>query len=318
MSNAEVLHVKNAIRDLVRERVGDGGEFNPLHSSDDEAEAWEYIALALPEDEAQLQETVLARRRAYRTPVPVRRTLSRGRRAKVEVVDDGSGPVVRKTYAGAFRAHLDCEVDTMRALGPHVDAVPEVLAQGTTWFELPYYDDRLRSAGDPPPNPLVPVSVLRRMVDVLGDLHALGYELIDAKPDNFVLDPRRGLKVLDLEFVHRANPDGSRPLARSMSFVAPPATFAGDVPVGELSYERRWLPRTGMPLEVLLTGSPFMQHAHRTAHRLRRATVLPGSPPRRAARALRGATRAVKGRAVWSYTVWARGRAAALSPRGRT
>lgn len=314
LSNAEVLHVKNAIRDLVRGRTGSDGEFNPVHSSDDEIEAWEYVALAVPDAEKSLRDQVRARRRAFRTPVPVRRTLSRGRRAKVEVVDDGSGPVVRKTYAGAFRAHLDRELQAMRSLAPLVDALPQVLATGETWFELPYYEDRIPAGIGPTGPRLVPVAVLRQMVGVLRRLHELGYELIDAKPDNFVLDARHGLKVLDLEFVHHRT--GSPvPLAGSMSFVAPPRNFAGDVPVGDLSYEKRWLPRTGMPVGVLLDGTTLAQHAHRTIHRLRRATVRPGSPARRAARRGVDAARAVKGRAVWSYTVWARARVSAATPR---
>ena len=50
---------------------------------------------------------------------------------------------------------------------------------------------------------LVPLTVVRQMVEVLRQVHALGFDVLDAKPQNFLLDPEHGLKLLDYEFLHR-------------------------------------------------------------------------------------------------------------------
>lgn len=282
LSNIEVLDAKLALRALVEQQVGRQERFNPVHSSDDAGEAWEYVEATVPERAEELRREVERRRADFRTDAPVLEVLSAGRRAKVEVLRGDSGPVVRKTFTPGSRRYLEREVLARQELAGKVPAVPELLARGPSWFTTPYYRDELqhvwRSGG------LVDLTVVRDMVDVLRRLHALGFDVLDAKPQNFVLDAEAGLKLVDLEFLHRH--EGRSPAFRdSWCFVGPPPDFAGDVPLTDFDYDRRWRRFTGLPLDSLLDDSPARQRLHRAAFQA--SPLAKGSRTRRSLAAMR-------------------------------
>ncbi|MGC5616765.1 hypothetical protein [Georgenia sp. Z1491] len=309
LTNGDVLQVKVDMRELVEARVGAAQSFNPVHSSDDEFETWEYLSLALPEETAELRAQVARRRDDYRTGVPVVDVLRRGRRAKVEVVEREDGRrVLRKTFAPHGARHLEREVATMRELGPVVAAVPTLLDVGPNWFETELFDNGLADLPDRPDGRLVPLRVAHDMMRVLREVHARGFDLIDAKPQNFLLEPGGELRLVDYEFSHRY--DGQAPdFDQIYGFVGPPQDFTGDVPVGEMSYEAGWQPFLGLPRASLLGDPTWRQHLHRATFRARRLTRLPvrvASTGLRRGRSWLGAGRA---RAGASYRRWARERA---------
>lgn len=304
LTNGDVLHAKLVMRDLVETRVGTDRSFNPVHSADDELETWDYVEIALPEELAALREQVQRRRDDYRTQVPVLEVLSHGRRAKVEVVEGVDGrPVVRKTFAPHGLAHMEREMTAMRSLAPHVDAVPPVLRRGPTWFETEFVHNSLATLPDRPDGRLVPLGLARRMVEVLREVHAHGFDLVDAKPQNFLVGADGRLRLVDFEFSHRY--PGPPPAFEDIySFVGPPVDFAGDLPYGELSYEARWLPFVGLPRESLLHDPAWRQHLHRTLHR---TTALVRTTTRRARSAVRRSA-VLRARAGSRHRHWARTR----------
>lgn len=313
LTNGDVLLAKNRIRYLVAARLSPAQRFNPVHSSDDEGEAWEYLQLACPDNAVRLRAAVERLRESFSTSMPVLEVLSLGRRAKVELVQGREGPEVRKTFAAGSLPHLHRELAAVRELAPALTCVPELLDSGHNWFSTPYYEDRLRQvwAGQ---RALVPLPVLHRMVDALRQIHALGGDLIDAKPQNFLLDPARGLKLLDYEFFHHYG-DDPPPFEGSYAFAGVPDGFEGDVPLGELGYDARWRPWTGMPLDVLLHGSMSAQRAWRAAHLLQRELTGSDGAARRVAR--EGRRRFQRGRGVIGqrYRDWARRRASGAEGR---
>jgi len=306
LTNADTLEAKLRIRDLVIARVEVSGEFNALHSSDNESEAMEYLELAVPEEADALRAEIGRRRETFRTDVPVVKVLSRGRRAKVEVVKSEHGLVVRKTFAPGYLSHLERELEGLRELGPHVDAVPPLLEVGPTWFTCPYYHDQLgvfRERGK-----LLPLPVVHDIVSVLRDITARGFDLIDAKPDNFLLDPEHGLKLVDFEFLYRY--PGSPPdFAASYGFAGVPEGFSGDMPVTDFNYDRRWRRLTGLSPRLVLEGSPLSQHLHRALHQVQEAAIGRDAPARAAARQSLAAMRRTRRIAKNSYAAFARARA---------
>lgn len=305
LANEDIFYAKQAIRQLVETRVSMEGVFNAIHSADDEHEAWEYVEILAPHLLSDIREEAGARRRAQDAAVDVTSTLSRGRRARVDVIETSAGPAVRKTFTPTAMTHFRREVDALEQLGSRTNLVPPILERGASWFTLPYYADELRRYR----GRLLPLALVRRIVQALREIHRLGYDLADAKPDNFILDRSHGLKAVDLEFAYPRAVGDSTALAESGNFTeVDPAAYL-DVPVGDSSYEKRWLDSTGMPLSVLLDGSLFAQHAHRALFRLRALTVAPGSPGRRAARNLRSTARAVRGSIRRLYMAWVAERA---------
>jgi hypothetical protein len=144
-------------------------------------------------------------------------------------------------------------------------------------------------------------------------VHAQGADLIDAKPQNFLLDPRRGLALVDLEFCHRY--EGTPPpFEANYSFAGVPDGFTGDVPFGLVSYEARWEPFVGLSQQSLLDDPVWLQHLRRTAFRAR---VVAGQP-RRLARSVRDRVRSAGGglrSALGSrYRQWSRARSGLALP----
>lgn len=305
LTNADVLRVKLHLRALVADRVPPDQTFNPMHSADNETEAYEYLAAGAPDVVPELRAVIDERVSHLSIDVPVRQSLSRGRRSRVDVVDGSDGPVVRKTYAPPFTRHLEREIAFMEEMHGVVEAVPEVLDRGPNWFTMPHFANTIGSLSQ---GRLLPLPLVHDMLGVLQALLDHGFDLVDAKPGNFLNDPEAGLKVVDFEFVHRY--EGTPPpLEQSMAFSGAAPGFAGDVPVADLSYVRQWLPHTGVPLAVLLHGSRAEQQAHRARFRVTQATTAPGSPLRRPlGRARRSAGR-LRGVAVARYGRWARRRA---------
>ncbi len=293
LTNADVLLAKQRVRDLVAERVAPEQTFNPVHSSDNEREAWEYLRIALPDELDALRAEVLRRTDNYDAEEhAVVSRLSRGRRAKVEVVDTPQGRVVRKTFAAGYLRHMQRELDALSALGGVVPAVPELVGSGPNWIATPYYQDELapywRSRR------LLPLPVVRQMVDVLRQVHALGYDLVDAKPQNFVLDPEQGLKIVDFEFLHRYDAEPP-PFRESYGLVGTPIGFAGDMPVGDDSYGYRWRRWTGLTLAALTGGSPRQQQVDRVRYRMLRVVRRSEAGARKATRETRRAARRSRG-----------------------
>ncbi|RYV49392.1 hypothetical protein [Pengzhenrongella frigida] len=310
LTNGDVLLAKQRIRDLIGALVDPEQRFNPLHSSDNEPEAWEYVGAAVPEAAVDLRAEVAARRDAYRTELPVLEVLSLARRAKVEVVDSAQGPAVRKTFAPQARRFMEREVRALRELGPLVDAVPELIDVGPNWVMTARYDNALGSLDELRPAGLLPLDVVREMVAVLRTIHELGFDLIDAKPQNFLLDPRRGLKIVDFEFFY-SYPLTPPPFAEAYWLRGVPDDFVGDVPRGRLSYEWRWRRLTGLSRDGLLADSRWRQHLERAIYRTRHATIGPHGRPRLLARAGRSGLRRTRGLLASRYWLWARGRARA-------
>lgn len=312
LTNGDILHAKEDMRAAIEQRIGSAQSFNPVHSSDNELEAWEYLQVAMPEELPALRREVESRRARYQTTRPVRAVLSAGRRAKVEVVESEDGhTVVRKTFAPHAYRYMERELAALRDLEPHVRAVPTLLATGPNWFEIEHYENTLDALPDRPDGQLVPLDAARGMVAILREIHALGADVVDAKPHNFLLDPAAGLKLVDFEFYHRyaGNPPE---FDRIYAFDGVPPDFTGDIPFGELSFSSRWQPFVGLSRRSLLHDPPWRQRVGRALHRTARLS----SAASGAARRTQSAVRKARGRLGAGYRQWARDRARAVLPVG--
>lgn len=284
LANQDILFAKQEMRELIEARVGADAAFNGLHSADDEDEAWHYIEVIIGSARDEIAAAVAERTHAHVAPEGSMRCLSRGRRARVDVVMTDEGPVVRKSYTDAARRYFVRETAALDALLGRIPAVPAILDRGENWFTMPYFDDVLAGA----PRPLSP-PVLREMVQTLRSIREAGWVLVDAKPDNFVWGRGQGLRIVDLEFAYRAGP-GAPSLEAGPEFAPPDPGAYRDIPAGESGYTKRWLPSTAMPVAVLLQGSLVKQVMHQWAHRLRRMHG-PGSTLRAPIRFVRGLAR---------------------------
>ena len=306
LTNVDVLEAKERLRDIANARLPADQHCNPVHSSDNPAEAWAYVTTAMPDQLEVLQGAIDERRAEFRPQGPVERVLRRGRRARVELVEHDGGLAVRKTFGRAHLRHLERERVAATELAAVVDAVPPLLASGDNWVLVPFYTDTLGYEVDHPR--LVPLPLLRAMVDVLRQVHDQGFALVDAKPDNFLLDDDGRLHLVDFEFLHRY-PGTPPPFEDSYTLRGASADVVEDVPVGPLHYDRTWLPWTGLRVDELCHAPPWRQRVGRARYRLRR---LAGALKRRVLavpRGVRAALQRVRAEAGQRYRDWARRRA---------
>jgi hypothetical protein len=316
LTNLDVLAAKEMLRDLVNERVSQEQRCNPVHSSDNEEEAWEYVRAAMPDELPRLKEMVESRRAEYRTPVPVVDVLRRGRRAKVELVEFDGTLAVRKTFGHGYLRHLEREKKARHAFAGHTGLLP-LLASGPNWIVCPYLRDQLRYDESSPR--LVPLRILGGMVQILHTLHEAGFALIDAKPGNFLM-AGDDMNLIDLEFLYEY-PGEPPPFHRSLSWHGAPRDATIDLPVGPLSYEQTWLRWTGLPVEALCYGTPRQQRVLRARYRARllarwitRAVV---RGPARVASEVWADGHGLRARGRTMYGSWARSRALAAPSHGR-
>ncbi len=229
-----------------------------------------YLQLLMPGPMDDLRARIVALRNAFRTPQPVLRDLSRrANRAKVELVEHEGQLAVRKTFRSSQSRFLEREVAGRSELRG-IESIPELLGHGDNWILTPFYDDTLRFQRNP--NRLLPLSVAKASVRTAQELYRAGYFLLDFQPSNILVDRHHGLKVIDLEFLHRyeAVPDS---FEQDFTLNGLPAEFTGDLPLGKCrTYATHWQPYVGLSLHSLLNDPVPVQHLKRLRYRLKRLT----------------------------------------------
>jgi hypothetical protein len=270
-TNARVLE-KGAIRDLFNAGQPAEQHCNALHSSDNGHEAWEYIALAMPEaaDEirrliaAASEDEIDAPKARIADPAVVKDLTRFGRRTRVEVIEHEGRLAVRKTFKPGCERFCRREEFAMRELSRQVPQIPRLLESGALSVVYPYYDDVLRY--DRSSGWLLSVDVARQAIEALERVRAAGYALVDASIDNVLVDRREGLKLIDFEFLHQYDIQPVT-LAESYDVAGCPADFCGDLPSGgSKNYRRNWMPYTGLSLESLLHDPAWLQTIKRTIY----------------------------------------------------
>ncbi|WP_214402284.1 hypothetical protein [Pseudonocardia lacus] len=298
-ANQRIPAAKADVRTHLLATVGEERRYNPLHSSDNPAQAVDYLAvLGGAEFSDRLEKKVRDLLDACAVPFPVLRPLAPGglsRRARVYAVDHPvHGESVCKVFRpGAARYH-ERELRARTELGD-LPLVPELLDHGPNWVLTPMYrDDRshvqrslplTRGTSQLRPGPA------RALARFAADLHERGMFVLDLAPQNLVTDPWAGLRVLDLEFLQDDREPG-RPVEASYTFRGIPAELADryDQPdqvllVGDGVGNPAFHPAvTGLPVEALLGPPRPVDAVRRAVTQLAWAGWLLGARPVRIAR----------------------------------
>lgn len=263
-TNARLLS-KSSIRDAFNEGRPEAEHCNVVHSSDNGHEAWEYIALAMPERTDVIKQRLASKSTTAASDETVLADLTRfGRRTRVELIERAGRKLVRKTFKPGCERFCAREAQAMRELSRRVPEIPPLVNATQRSVTYPYYDNMLdyeRSSGK-----LMPLEVARQALDALERVYESGYALIDATIDNVLVDRTQGLKLIDFEFLHRYD---ERPatFAESYDIAGVPKDFAGDVPAGGAkNYQRNWQPYIGLSLNSLRNDPVWLQHVKRTLY----------------------------------------------------
>jgi hypothetical protein len=264
VTNARLLG-KSRIRDLLNANYPADQHMNGMHSSDNSAEAWDYIAIAMPDAADEIASKLAEVHQKFHARTSAIKDLTRfGNRAKVECVLIDGRPAVKKTFKPGKERYCQRERIAMQQLSQRIQAIPPLIAGDEHSVTYPFYDDvknYQRSSGK-----LMPLWMAREAVLALKAVYEAGYALIDASIDNVLVDRQEGIKLIDFEFLYRY-PTKPATFAQSYDIAGCPKDFDGDIPAGGTkTYRKHWQPYTGLSLNSLLNDPVWLQHVKRTLY----------------------------------------------------
>lgn len=273
---ATLASLERRLRSVWSELVPDPGCLPPGEGAllswwEPEPDGWEGVRRLEPAAEAAARADVEARRAWITPPFPVLAELSGfAISSRTDLVSfAGSTAVCRTFRQGRERAFAN-EVDCYR-LADEVEGVAKPLAVGRNWVVVPFHvgyrplDEAFGSR--------MPISMIRRALEIYAEASARGLGLLDYGLDNVLVGPDGRLTAIDFEHVHRypgpPPPLQESPLGLGASYFdgwqaehGLRKVIAEDVAVLK-SYERHWRPFTGAPLGELLASSDLRLNARR-------------------------------------------------------
>lgn len=247
LKNSRLMDTKIRIRDAINRKKLRHQRCNILHSADNPHQAIEYFHTAVGNDrqldkiETKLEEihSLMSPRFSVIMELP-----GHCRRAKVELIRYKDGEAVVKTYRPERERFLQREL-LARELGSELKEMSPILEYGENYLILPRYHDQMNRR-----KPL-PLWILHRTREIILYFRGKGYELIDFKPKNILLDKTEGMKIIDFEFLQEGS-KSEKGIKGNYCWYKPDENFGGDLPLGRVSrrtnYYLHWFSHTGVPL----------------------------------------------------------------------
>ncbi len=202
--NARVVRVKDIIRKDINKHVPKHLRTNPLHSSDDDIEAWDYLESVLPDYVDEVQRSVS---QGFEGDPCTKLVLHRGRRAYSYVMFRDKKPCLLKIFSEGKegRKSYSQEMYAMQTLGKE-PWTPEWIDHGPNWMMMEYYHRKYRldhvaeELGDEDRRKLA-----GKVLDLLFDIQSKGYAHRDAHAHNVFLYNGQ-LKIIDFETMSPQDP----------------------------------------------------------------------------------------------------------------
>ena len=268
--NRRIADAKDAARDLVNAGIARPLHYNPVHSTDNSAQAWRAIGVIMPAEEAELRGRVEELRREFASENVIRDLTKHGRRAKVELVEFDGKPAIRKTFRPSALHFMQREIDVMERLAPLCEEVPRLLDRGSNQIVMEYVGGGAmpppKRRADAPPRPL-PLNKVRRLAELITISMANGFDPIDLRADGNIIYSGSGLHLIDFEYWRACEPG---PPERSMCLSGIPIDDVGQRPRAGLRnkdpYRIGWYPYTLLSVDSFLHDPAPVQRMKRAAN----------------------------------------------------
>ncbi len=202
--NARFVNIKALIRDGVNKYLPDHLKTNPVHSADDDLEAWDYIESVCPQKVGTIREMVAE---GYRGDPYTRLKLSSGKRATTYLVYRDGKPYVLKVFSdhkdgcAALKAEKRA-YENFRDM-PWSGGWVEF---GPNWMLQAYHDPSRRL------DLLAEKLTVEQKTEIAGkalaiarEIHSAGFAHRDLHVQNFFWDDRQ-LRVIDFETLTQQDP----------------------------------------------------------------------------------------------------------------
>jgi hypothetical protein len=247
MTNKNNMEAKYVYRDRLNSLILIKGDYNGVHSADNEQDAWSYISILGEEYCELIAQEVECRRRRYARKWGILKTLSAGPRSKVEVIKYGEGLAVKKTFKPGRKRFFTRELFAVKELSKQLDFVPPLLEEGDGYFVVPYLENVLDRMNEQEKKQLL-ASKANEITDVINAMYNRGLAYINFTPSSIIITPDNKLYCTGFEFLHKYDKLPSD-IQYAYEVAGLPKNFKGDCPEGLYnggsSFNRIWGPYIG-------------------------------------------------------------------------
>ncbi len=225
LSNTNI-YIKETLRNEINRNTYWWNHYNPIHSSDDELEALQYIQTTVSKEKyEQIRQKTKDIRTCYYSanskPLSTHQS-----RAKVEIVNFNGTKAVQKTFKVGMEKYLQREIFAHTQLSKDCKYIPDALAVGENFLILPFIEEFSKKEKRQE-------SLLEKrsqIIEFMKFMYDKGYCVVDFHPQN-VLVTESQIYVVDFEFLYQYEEKPKR-FVDHYDIKGLPKSFSGDLPRG--------------------------------------------------------------------------------------
>lgn len=242
MTNRHNMEAKYAFRDLIRNLVLIKGDYNGVHSADNEPDAWFYISILGEDYHQQILQEIERRRVRYAGKWGIRKVISTDPQSKVEIIRYGQGLAVKKTFRIGQERFFERELFAAKELSKELEFVPPLLEEGDGYLVVPYLENVLDTMSETEKKQVI-LSKEKEIIRVINSMYTRKLAFVNFTPANIIVTPDDGFYCTDFSFLQEYI-DYPPNVERSYEVAGLPKTFKGDCPEnlrsGSSSFNNVW------------------------------------------------------------------------------
>lgn len=246
MTNKNNLNAKYVFRDSLKSLFLIRGDYNGVHSADNETDAWSYISLMGDDYQTKISAEVESRRTRYARKWGIKKLLSFGPESKTELISYNGDVAIKKTFRVDKERFFERELFAVKQLSKELNFIPPLLEEGDGYLVIPYMENILDSLNANGKKKLL-ASRKNEIIRVINDMHSRGLAYINFTPKNVIITSKNEFYCINFEFLHKYE---NRPgkVEDSYEIAGLPKDFKGDYPAFYLersSFNKVWKPYVG-------------------------------------------------------------------------
>ncbi|MEJ8800544.1 hypothetical protein [Pontibacter sp. H249] len=227
MTNRNNPNAKYKFREFVHASIAEGN-YNGVHSADNELDAWYYISLLGKEYTSKIESEIELRRARYATRWSLKKVMAAGPIAKEELIVYNGELAVKKTYRVGKERFFQRELFAYKELSNELPFVPPLLASGEGYVIIPFKENILSELPEDKKKQVI-ASKSAEVRHVIHSMHARGLAYVGFSPDNIIVTPGQAFYCTGFSFLQQYTEYPSS-IEQAYEVAGVPATYTGDLP----------------------------------------------------------------------------------------
>lgn len=186
VTNQNNIGAKYDFRERVQSLVLIKGDYNGLHSADNEQDAWCYISLIGEDYRNKISVAVDRRRKRYARKWGVEKVVSTGPLFKVEIIKYGKRLAIKKTFRPGKERYFERELFAVKELSKELEFIPPLLEEGEGYIVIPYLENILNNLSEKEKKQIL-ASKRHEIVRVIHEMYSRGLTYLNFNPANIIV-----------------------------------------------------------------------------------------------------------------------------------